>query len=123
MIPQIDPIRNIIQRFQEFRERNNVLKRGQNGNSFEVPLDMISKIFKKKVEVYNLLDVTGGYYLPPLKEFNAKFLKNFLIGTKRLLKKSDIISLGKIPRFEELAMKSIFKTIENDCNTIFFYFS
>jgi hypothetical protein len=51
-----------------------------------------------------------------MKEINGNFLRSFLKGSKSLYKKSDILALGVIPRFEELSRKNILETILEDCN-------
>ena len=77
---------------------------------------MVSKVFKRKTELYNLLDASGGYYLPPLRDINSIFLRSFLKGSKTLFLKKEVLCLGYIPKFEELSTEKILDTVITDRN-------
>jgi hypothetical protein len=46
-------------------------------------------------------------FLPPRRNINAQFIKDFLAGRKRLLKKEDVISVGKCWRLKGLTTSEI----------------
>ena len=61
---------------------------------------------KSKKEVYTVLTVEGGLYLPPLADANQKYLKAILLGKKKYLLCKEII-VAKVPHIESLRVKDI----------------
>ena len=61
---------------------------------------------KSKKEVYTVLTVEGGLYLPPLSDVNHKFLKSILLGDKKYLLCKNVLVV-KVPYIDNLRVKNI----------------
>ena len=53
------------------------------------------------------------YYLPDEGVVNKDFLKDVLVGKKQLFKKTAVSTI-EVPHYDELSVKSIFPTFQND---------
>ncbi len=77
-----------------------------NLNNNQIVLKSFSALANKskKKDVINLLSIEGRFYLPPERNLNSSFLKQFFAGNKRLYKVSDVQMVGQSFRFKELAI-------------------
>lgn len=91
---------------QEFADKDS--------DKYEIPVSVLSEVFRTKEELYNLLDKQGEYFLPPINSLKFEFLRKFLVGEKKLYKKNEIRHLEKIPRFEEFKTEKIWNIYKND---------
>ena len=55
----------------------------------------------------------GRFYLPPFRNINALFLKDFLVGKKRLLKIEQVRFLPRAFNFRELSLEKLINSLSN----------
>lgn len=95
----------------------NFIKKGDialEKGSYKIPALLLSEKFKSKNELYDILDISGGFYLPPKRDVDFEFLRKFFAGSKKLFKKRDVWFLEKIPRFEEIKIDDIWAMAKDD---------
>lgn len=73
---------------------------------YKITLNDVSLKAKSKKEIYLVLTVEGGLYLPPILDANRKYLRALMIGKKKFLYSSKI-KVTKVPQVENLAIKNI----------------
>ena len=72
----------------------------------EIPAQQIGLKWRSKKEVYNLLTVEGGYYLPPLADSNYKYISKVLVGDKKAIKWVDV-KVCSVPHLKGLSIKEL----------------
>ena len=72
----------------------------------QITLNDISLKTKSKREVYLVLTVEGGLYLPPIMDSNKDYLQGIMNGTKKFLYSKDV-SVIKLPQIKSLSIKEI----------------
>ena len=75
-------------------------------SSASMTIQVVGIKAKSKKEIYTVLTVEGGLYLPPLADANQKYLKAILLGEKKYLLCKDIF-VTKVPYIENLRVKDI----------------
>ena len=86
----------------------------------DIMLIDISVKARSKKEVYLVLTVEGGLYLPSILDANWNYLKNIMSGKKKFLYSKDIKWI-KVPQIKSLSFKYILKfakikqTLRNTC--------
>ena len=75
---------------------------------------------RSKKEVYDMLTIHGGYYLPPIEQSNADYISDILSGEKivssallliQAVRCSDVIN-RRVPQIEGLAVAYLIKFAE-----------
>ena len=61
---------------------------------------------KSKKEVYHVLTVEGGLYLPPIIDANKNYIQNIMRGFKKFLYSKNI-KVVKAPHIDKLSIKEI----------------
>ena len=74
--------------------------------SSNLTISEVSLKARSKNEVYTVLSVKGGIYLPPISDANQKYLKGIFTGKKKyFLIKS--IFVKRVPQIENLRLKEL----------------
>jgi hypothetical protein len=69
-------------------------------------------LFRTKEELYKILRDEGDYYLPPLAKTPVDFLKDVLVGKKKLIKSKSVQMIYRtLPRFSELSVKNVWSLV------------
>ena len=74
----------------------------------EITINDISIHAKSKKEIYHVLTVEGGIYLPPMMDANKKYIQNIMRGHKKFLYTKNV-KIAKVPQINKLSIKSILK--------------
>ena len=53
--------------------------------------------------------LTGALYLPPQRNVNSRFIKTVFAGTKKLLKKPEVVTVGKVWNFKDLTTEKVLR--------------
>lgn len=62
-----------------------------------------------KRDFLDLLIVEGQFYLPPKRNVNARFLQQFLVGSKKLLKIKDIHAVSRVWNFKTCTTRAVWE--------------
>ena len=74
----------------------------------EITINDIALHAKSKKEVYDVLTIEGGIYLPPIIDANRKYVQNIIRGYKKFLY-SKSIKVAKVPHIDKLSIKNLLK--------------
>ena len=72
----------------------------------DITIEDIALHAKSKKEVYNVLSVEGGIYLPPIMDANRKYIQNIIRGFKKFLYTKNV-KVVKVPQIDKLSIKEI----------------
>ena len=74
----------------------------------EITINDISIHAKSKKEIYHVLTVEGGIYLPTMMDANKKYIQNIMRGHKKFLYAKNV-KIAKVLQINKLSIKSILK--------------
>ena len=72
----------------------------------QITLNDVSVKAKSKKEVYSVLTVEGGLYLPPIMDSSKEYLKAIMTGKEKFLSSKDV-NVIKLPQLKSLSIKEI----------------
>ena len=81
----------------------------------DITLSDISLKAKSKKEIYMVLTVEGGLYLPPIMDANRNYIRGLINWTKLFLYSKNV-KWTKVPQIEKLDLKSILKFGRDNAN-------
>ena len=72
----------------------------------EITISDIAIRAKSKKEIFHVLTVEGGLYLPPINDSNKKYIQNIMKGFKKFLNAKNV-KVVKTPHIKGLFIKEI----------------
>ena len=72
----------------------------------EITISDIAIHAKSKKEIFHVLTVEGGLYLPPINDSNKKYIQNIMKGLKKFLYAKNV-KVVKTPHIKGLSIKEI----------------
>ena len=72
----------------------------------EITINDIAIHAKSKKEIYHVLTVEGGLYLPPMMDANKRYIQDIMRGIKKFIYAKNV-RIVKVPQIENLSIKAI----------------
>ena len=80
----------------------------------EITINDISIKARSKKEIYMVLSLEGGIYLPPILDANSKYIKDIITGSKEYLYWKNINTI-KVPHIKSFEIKNIITFARQHC--------
>ena len=80
----------------------------------EIIINNISIKARSKKEIYMVLSLEGGIYLPPILDANSKYIKDIMTDSKKYLYWKNINTI-KVPHIKSLEIKNIITFARQHC--------
>ena len=81
-----------------------------------VPEEIMRKLLGSKKKMMEFMQEMLGFYLPAKRYVTAKWMRDGLSGSKKLLKMYEVMRVVEMPPYKELSLKVLLKKAMEDVN-------